>query len=215
MSRIIQNLKELEGKTIKSITHDDYNGTGIIDRITIQTTDNQDYEIETIQCIETDTALQFSKLTKLTNEVSTLTPDDAIYNTLESDFFWEDKDSDVKDHMNLSAILEEIKTFAWKNELDVNTNSDWITIQNKASKLLEHLYNECLWNVWGTHQKDKSFNIVITLFKRMFNVQLDAPDANHVNDYVYDWLVDFRSPLGWSENDVLLAIIDYIKNEKK
>jgi hypothetical protein len=71
---------------------------------------------------------------------------DAIDSTIESDMFWEDKDRDVMKFIDLTIDKQLITAFASVNKLDPNHYPDWVTIQNKASELLENTYHHRLKN---------------------------------------------------------------------
>lgn len=198
-------LKELVGKTIKSISFDRNNENEPTGAVVIQCTDNSDYEISTELNTQIDIALTVEKITKEDG----LHASDAIDSTTDSDWFWEDKDKDVSQYMDVSFIKIEITNYARNSNLDPNKNADWIKLQNYASNVLEDLYNECIWNVWGAHQKDKCENILMDILK--FKFESVPENLEEINDFVYDYIVDGFEPITWGEADIRHALSIYVK----
>jgi hypothetical protein len=150
-------------------------------------------------------------ITHLWGKDETLTPEDSIYNTLDSDMFWEDKNMEVKDHMDLADIIVEIEEFAMEHDLNTNTTSDWITIQNKASELMEALYHESEWNVWGDHQRKKVRDIVNEIFIIKYSANLTISEAAALTDHCYVYLLENCEPLGWGLMDIKIALSKHMR----
>lgn len=221
MSKELKNLEELVGKTIKSITHDDHNGS--IDVVTIQTTDNADYDISARFDLLRDVALRFEKLND-TNETPEV-KQDVKYDLSNIDwemlkkqkddllFMIDDDGTNIQINQEHSEKLESLQGILHLIDSIQDHAVNVMGIpENEVFHLDEEETDEDIWND-KTHQKEIS-NVDHILFTLITIMGMDKPDNyDEILEFVMHDIMETTTPNSYSDADVTIAFRRWIENK--